>query len=266
MSENYLQEVMTPEPQNVFSGPWTETDRDLLYTQLPPVGTCVKARDGREFVFCRFQANSGADVGIGEYVASGITADVDGNDAFDVKVDTVGANAIGDTAVTIVTQGLDLEGAGAGIISKNFFAGGYLQIAAQQQRLIVSSTAGTGSVDIILTLDEGLKAAALTGADAYVTRSLFNNVRQGTADDLICGVSLVAVTPESNARAEYSWVQTKGIAGVKIGVVTSVVKGARLKPAAAGKAVVSAAVTDQNGGIALATPSTADDLIPVCLG
>lgn len=247
---------------DIYGGPFYDGDGIVDARRIPEVGHEVTLRDGRKFRFVRVKQTNGD-------IAKGAPVCVNQEDSAAFAKYAVTANAAsGAETLQITTTSLDLTGAGAGIIAANFFAGGKIVINAGNgagMYGILSHTAGTGSVGIILTLDRPLAGAVTTSHVVHLLSfDLFNCQKYTSNSPVVIGFAVNAFTAATNTREEYGWVQVAGVGAVKIKTVTSIALGSGLVLGDADGLILEAAHAKQPLAIALAVAAnlTAADLCP----
>lgn len=225
---------------------------------VPEIGAEMRFADGSCFRF----VSTAVDLAAGQLVAMNTfnATPVD---------DKCTAAAIGSYQVEVDTRAVAMFGGSAGIIAANRLSGGYLVInddtGEGYRYRILSNTEGTASAKVTLTLAEPLKVALDTTSDVIITGSVYDSVVLGTAALCPLGVAMVPSTAATNSRTEYLWIQTAGVASVRITTGTSVAIGVNVVADATGGIKIAGAVTDPLVGVALATDTTATGKIPVML-
>jgi hypothetical protein len=249
---------------SIYDGPYYEGDQLVGLRQIPEVGHRVGLRDGREFIFVRVPE---ADISQGAPVCIQLSD----NAAFNTKLDVDAAESAGSLTIDIDTTGIDVEGAGAGIIVAGYFAGGKLTIptgAAAGVYGIIQSEAGTGAVAITLTLDRPLKGAVTISSKAFLTRFDYHHATvYAAASPVVIGFAVNAFTASTNSRVEYGWIQVRGVGGVKIKTVTSIALGSSLVLGDSAGLILEAAHAAQPLATALtvAAQMTAGDVVPALI-
>ena len=242
---------------SIYDGPEYSTTTRFLGSRVPAVGTKVEFDDGRKYVMCSTAVNvlAGQLVSTPTVLATIIT-------------NKLTAASIGATSIVLDTRTFAMFGGAAGVIAANALAGGYItfadDLAEGYQYRIKSNTAGTASSSITLTLFDGLKTAIDATTDVFLVSPRYENVVLSTATLPVVGVATITTTAATNARTEYFWVQTAGIANTYITTGTNIAIGLTVAADTAG-IKVAGAVTDITIGVAMATSTTATQKIPVLL-
>ena len=242
----------------IYDGPEYATSTRFLGSRVPAVGTKVEFDDGRKFVMCSTEV----DIPAGSVVATPTCLAT-------VIANLCAAASIGATQIVITSAGLSFFGGAAGVIAQNKLAGGYItftdDLGEGYQYRIKSNTAATAATTLTITLFDPLKIAIDATSDVFIVAPRYESVVIGTATLAPVGVVVIPATAATNARKEYIWVQTAGIACVRIETGTNVAIGKTLAADANGGLKLAGAVTDVMLGVAMATSTTATAKIPVLL-
>ena len=204
-------------------------------TQLNPIGQRVQLGDGRVFRYASTDSNVGVgdvlastpnvqEVAAGEFGADGSTAPAADNGG------SVGDNTI---QINIVT--------GTHTITKDEFAGGYLQIkngmGEGYNYRILENEANAASGTSTITLKEGLIVALDNTSEGVLVGNPYDNVVThtaanygGTPTESIMGTAVRTSTAGTDSTTEYIWVQTWGMAAVQAGTAT-IIQGGPVQPA-----------------------------------
>lgn len=226
----------------------------------PQVGDCITLNDGREFRL----VSTAVDLVAGQLVA------VPSFNVTPIDNLVTAATAVkGSQTVEVDTTGVAMFGGANGVIAAGRLKGATLVINDDTgdgyTYTIKNNTAGTASAKVTLTLNEPLVEALDATSDVLIVSSPFDNVVVSTGALAVVGVACVDSTAATNSRTEYLWVQTKGIAAVKVTTGTSVAVGKPAVADTAGGTKLAGAVTDILVGTYLATDTTAGAFLPVQL-
>lgn len=233
---------------SVYDAAIDSTHQRFAQGKVPKLGHKVAFNDGREYIYCSTQV----------VLAAGNPVSVAFGGAEIANLAT--AAAIGATTVYVNTTGVTSGPIAAGVVAANAFSGGRLCIVDDTGEgyayTIKSSTAGTASVGVYLTLYDPLKVAIDTTSDVVLTVNPFANVVLGIAAGKFLGVAMVPTTDASASLTKYFWVQTKGVAvGTGSGTVG--------QPLAVGAGVLadSAADTTNEVGTCMATSANGNVVV-----
>lgn len=205
-------------------------------TQEHELGIKARTADGRIY---RYAKAGSTALAAGKIT---IAADVVGNHE-DIAVNTF---AIDDKEVTVTL--------GATLATENQYAGGYCIITDDTGEgiayLISGHLAADASADLILTLDEPIKVAAVANTTVTLVANPYNAVivSDGTISDVATGVPNVAVT-----ASYYFWSQTGGVCTTLVDETTVPVGGQPvvIGDVTAGGVEVINAATEPIVGVAL---------------
>lgn len=229
--------------------------------RLPGIGQIISFRDGRAYIWATTEADlvAGAIVGMN---SANIVGDIEGG---------LAAHSAGVTDVSLDVTGIDVLGAGSGVLTRDLLAGGYLGTTNADGEgylyPIVSNTAdGTGDV-ATLTLNHGLrKAVTDADTDVQVLGPVYRKVVAATSSNaaLALGIATEATTAGTASEEQGLWIQVAGIAMVQIKTTTSITRSKALMVGDGGGAVIATA-GNQVIGYALGTPSANGDFLPCML-
>lgn len=244
----------------IYDGPEDSSTTKFLQSRVPQVGTKVEFDDGRKFVMCSTAVN----VEAGQLVSTAT--------ALATVISNLCAVAqIGSYQVVMDLHGTALFGAAAGTCPANCLAGGYLTMTDDTGEgytyRIKGNTLGTNATAsrVTITLFDPLKVAIDTTTDVFLVGPRYENVVLSTATLPPVGVAVIASTAATAGTTQYIWVQTAGIAGVKIETGTSIAIGKTLAADANGGCKIAGAVGDVMLGVAAGTSTTATQKVPVLL-
>ena len=194
-------------------------------TQKAELGRVVDFKDGRLYKYVLAGATLGAGGVVSQPAASALTAN------------GLAVAAIGATTLTLTLAGVTLNQYADGTIHLTDDTGqGYTY-------KIKSNTASDTTITI--ELYEGLIVAVDATTDVMLVPNLCRSVVAGIAAAKPVGVAVVAAS-----SGEYLWVQTRGVATVKVTTATSIAAGKGLM-AAASAGVAIADGTQPTIGVAL---------------
>jgi hypothetical protein len=190
-------------------------DQDNAHQRMPEVGSKKKWSDGREAVL----VSTNVDVAAGQVVSA--------QPAAAELADKFTAASAGSREVTVAKAS----------VTAGQYRDGHLIITAgavETSYQIVNNTASGTSDAVVLTLAEPLVAAIVATDDCILVPSRYHNVVIGTATSDGVGVALNATTAGSVSGDGYIWVQTKGVAAVRVGTAAALTKGVKCILGAAG--------------------------------
>ena len=202
-------------------GPGTQGIFEESSTPKHPLGEKVELSDGRVFRYASIAATTAA----GDIVSQDVSAT-----AVVEKENGMTAAAVGATEV-IITDSSTLGSATA-----NQYAGGYLHTiddAGEGYTYRIKSNTAASSNAVTFTLYDAVQVAITTATDAAITGNLYGKVRPalGSADYIAAGVAPRAFTADY-----YGWVQTRGIATVRVDAGVAIGLPLMLSDATAGQA------------------------------
>ena len=202
-------------------GPGTQCIFEESSTPKHPLGEKVELSDGRVFRYASIAATTAA----GDIVSQDVSAT-----AVVEKETGMTAAAVGATEV-IITDSSTLGSATA-----NQYAGGYLHTiddAGEGYTYRIKSNTAASSNAVTFTLYDAVQVAITTATDAAITGNLYGKVRPalGSADYIAAGVAPRAFTADY-----YGWVQTRGIATVRVDAAVAIGLPLMLSDATAGQA------------------------------
>ena len=202
-------------------GPGTQGIFEESSTPKHPLGEKVELSDGRVFRYASIAATTAA----GDIVSQDVSAT-----AVVEKENGMTAAAVGATEV-IITDSTTLGSATA-----NQYAGGYLHTiddAGEGYTYRIKSNTAASSNAVTFTLYDAVQVAITTATDAAITGNLYGKVRPalGSADYIAAGVAPRAFTADY-----YGWVQTRGIATVRVDAAVAIELPLMLSDATAGQA------------------------------
>ena len=202
-------------------GPGTQGIFEESSTPKHPLGEKVELSDGRVFRYASIAATTAA----GDIVSQDVSAT-----AVVEKENGMTAAAVGATEV-IITDSCTLGSATA-----NQYAGGYLHTiddAGEGYTYRIKSKTAASSNAVTFTLYDAVQVAITTATDAAITGNLYGKVRPalGSADYIAAGVAPRAFTADY-----YGWVQTRGIATVRVDAAVAIGLPLMLSDATAGQA------------------------------
>ena len=202
-------------------GPGTQGIFEESSTPKHPLGEKVELSDGRVFRYASIAATTAA----GDIVSQDVSAT-----ALVEKENGMTAAAVGATEV-IITDSSTLGSATA-----NQYAGGYLHTiddAGEGYTYRIKSNTAASSNAVTFTLYDAVQVAITTATDAAITGNLYGKVRPalGSADYIAAGVAPRAFTADY-----YGWVQTRGIATVRVDAAVAIGLPLMLSDGTAGQA------------------------------
>ena len=201
-------------------------------TQEYPIGTKREFEDGRVFRY----ALAGAAVAAGDLVSQDVCA----------------------------TEVILTDSSALGAATANQYAGGYLHTvddAGEGFTYRIKSNTAASSNAVTFTLYDGLVVAVTTATDTIVTGNVYNKVVPAiaTTDVIVAGVAARAFT-----SGYYGWVQTKGVATVRVDAAIAIGIPLMLSDANAGQAETYD-LSHPPIGTALIAQDTADGSVSVML-
>ena len=218
-------------------------------TQEYPIGTKREFEDGRVFRY----ALAGAAVAAGDLVSQDVSAT-----AVVELQNKATAAAVGATEVILT------DSSALGAATANQYAGGYLHTvddAGEGFTYRIKSNTAASSNAVTFTLYDGLVVAVTTATDTIVTGNVYNKVVPAiaTTDVIVAGVAARAFT-----SGYYGWVQTKGVATVRVDAAIAIGILLMLSDANAGQAETYD-LSHPPIGTALIAQDTADGSVSVML-
>ncbi len=245
---NELHRMITPSSGLPLDDVVLDTDSKYLEGRVPPVGSKIETADGRCFRLCSFEAVHVA----GEMVAitTAQATEIAG---------ALTAAAIGAIEVELDCTGIDILGAGSGVMTKDLLVGGYLMLtddAGEGYSYPINGNSADDSDDkFTIDLAYPLKVAVTTDTDCIVVGSKYRKCSEGAQATKAIGSLCVPTTGASTSVEAFAWVQTQGPA-VCLGAGTV---GVPIQTAASGAVADSAesgtGAYDQIVGIGLGTTS-----------
>ena len=220
---------------NVYDSPVLVTDAKYLESRVPYLGQVAEIGP-RRFRY----VSTAATFAAGEVVAPRTALVTE-------TANTGYTTTAGDTSISLNTAGIDLFGAGAGVIAANELADGYLHIV---------SGAGLGYTYRIKSNPVATSAATST---FNITGNPWKKVIQGTAALPNIGVSMV-VTAASTEQG--FWIQTRGPGSILCATASGVTIGHGLEATSSGGVIGgSAANTARIIALSMGSAATNADTI-----
>jgi len=243
------QKQMNIQSGSVFDDEVAATDLLFRKNRVPAVGERVEMRDGRGYVFCSTDQTFVA----GELVAVATCLATEFANLIVVSGNYPGA--INATELEINSSGTAFFGGGAGVIAAGRLAGGTIHMTDESGEGytygIKNNTVGTAAIDIILTLEHGLKVAVDATTDCHIVGQKFRHVIEGTNLLSTVGAAVVPTSAAADSEEQFFWVQYKGPATVLCTAGCTI--GLPATPAAAGEIIDNDAGVDQVIGTFLGT-------------
>lgn len=219
-----------------------------------PIGTKMELPDGRVFRHCRL----GADCATAGYLYQTSVLAV---------ADTMLSASLACNTLTVGATVLNITASGTTAWVKDAYADGFVTVATSTgtgagytYKIKANNSAAVGaSCAFSLYESDAVKEATAGGTILSIRKSPYDGIVNQTADTVIERV--VGVACASAAASTYCWIQTKGIASVKLGasalVVGSLVSCATATAAGAGPvAAGSVAFTNMKSSIFIGVART----------
>lgn len=237
---------------NVYDSPVLVTDAKYLESRVPYLGQVAEIGP-RRFRYVSTVATFAA----GEVVAPRTALVTE-------TANTGYTTTAGDTSISLNTAGIDLFGAGAGVIAANELADGYLHIVSGAglgyTYRIKSNPVATSAADITgVVLYDPIKVATAATSTFNITGNPWKKVIQGTAALPNIGVSMV-VTAASTEQG--FWIQTRGPGSILCATASGVTIGHGLEATASGSVIGgSSANTARIIALSMGSAATNNDTI-----
>jgi len=242
---------------SVYDAPLHSGSTKYKEGRMPHLGQKVTFRDGREFVF----VSTAVDGVAGSIVAqaTALATPIDNKctaasaGATTVIIDITGSTIFGNLSTLAADRMADgfivtNDGAGAGYSYK-----------------VKSNTVQDADAKVTFTLYDALKVDITAATDIVFIGPKHRLVVAGTATLQPVGVLVVPSTAGTNARTEYLWAQTKGLAAVLNTTGTNVAIGLKAACTASAGTIIPTAVTEIIIGTFMATDTAGSVTVPVLL-
>lgn len=224
---------------------FVENGEDYKRQRMPEVGARRCYSDGSEYVFCQIAVD-----GVAGQVVSAPAAAAELAGKFTAAL-------AGEETVTLTDASLSA-------VTANLYAGGTLVVTESsgvEAAYKIRGNSAAASNAVVLTLDEALLADIAAADDCIIVPPRYENVVIGTATSDGVGVLVAPSTAGTSGLLNFLWVQTKGVASVKVGTAAALTKGVKVILGAAGviEAQGTAGVQQEFGFIVAAGAVTNGD-------
>jgi len=259
MSDNSYHKMIKPASGLPLDAVILDTDTKFKEGRVPKVGTQIKTQDGRCFRLCSAAAVhvAGEMVGVTTAQATEIAG-------------ALSAVSAGATEITLDCSGIDILGAGSGVMTKDLLAGGYLMLTdgagEGYSYPIVGNTVDDSDDIFTIYLGEAIKVAtSASTTDCIVVGSKYRKVIEGAVAISPIGCMMVPNTGASASVESFFWVQTKGAACVLGAGTVGVPLKSSTSGAVADSAEAGSGVYDTIVGYGLGTTSNGYACVDLCL-